>query len=87
MGQDTESSGSGVEDNNGKSKSKDAANDAEKLYTLSEAAVYLGISQPTMSKRVAAGEIKPVPFGARRRPLYFRKADLDKYLKSFEDAR
>jgi excisionase family DNA binding protein len=56
----------------------------EELLTLTEAARYLNISQPTMTKRVADGELTPVYKGARRRPVYFRKSDLDEYLRNYQ---
>ena len=56
--------------------------DGETYYTATEAAIYLGISRPSLHSYVKQhpSELPPFSIGIRKRP-YYRKSDLDKLKK------
>ncbi len=70
-----------LQDNSDLSEEKETSGD--RMYSKSEAATYLGISESTLDRRRLTGDIKALKHGhSKTSRVVFDKTDLDQYLKS-----
>jgi excisionase family DNA binding protein len=53
----------------------------EPLLSLSETALLLGCSAPTVRRRVAEGELPAYQLADKNSPLKFKRADIDAFLE------
>jgi excisionase family DNA binding protein len=53
----------------------------EPMLTLSETAMRLGVSPPTIRRRVAEGELRAYQLGDNTSPLRFRQRDIEEFVE------
>jgi excisionase family DNA binding protein len=53
----------------------------EPMLTLSETATRLGVSAPTIRRRVAEGELRAYQLGDTTSPLRFRQRDIEEFVE------
>lgn len=61
---------------------QDPANEAQRLYTVKEAAEQLGVSIPFIYKRIEKGHIPYVDIGLGRAKTRIRATDLENYIQA-----
>jgi excisionase family DNA binding protein len=56
----------------------------EQLLSIAETAVLLGVSAPSVRRRIARGEIRSLQLGGPKSPIRVRSSDLADYLQAHE---